>query len=113
MNYRNPSEKPPDKILTLLKHGRSNAITGRELAFKLGEPNDRQIRLAIRALIADGTPIASCTDNHKGFFITETREEREAYIQNLKARIRENALRLRDFKRATRALMNPGQLNLL
>jgi len=41
------------EVRSLLKYGRENAVTGKELARTLGYPNDRVIRQAIRELIGE------------------------------------------------------------
>lgn len=103
----------PSFIQKFLKLGQRNAITARELATKLGNYNDRAVRLAIRELIAQGIPIASSVTTPMGFFIADSRDETDAYISNLRSRIKEDAFRLRDFKRACRDIRSQGQLKLI
>jgi hypothetical protein len=99
-------------IMALLKKGRMNAIKGCELAKTLGFNDDRTIRLAIRELIRENTPIAASTGSKKvledgtevieppGYFIAESRLEADTYLSVMKGRLIEDALRRRDFKRA-------------
>jgi len=100
-------------ILRALRHGRQNAITGKELASRLGERDDRRVRLVIRDLIAAGHPIASAVNKPYGYFIANSPDEVTEYMNVLRSRLVEDAYRRRDFKRATKALTNPGQLSLL
>jgi len=103
-------------LLTILQlhRGKARAITGKELAQLLGEPDDRLIRREIRELIADGYPIASSTEKPYGYFMADTPEEAAQYLKQLKSRLVEDAYRRRDFKKAAaRALSKEKQLALL
>jgi len=103
-------------LLTILQlhRGKTRAITGKELAQILGEPNDRMIRKEIRELIADGHPIASSTEKPYGYFVIDTPEEAEQYLRQLKSRLVKDAYRRRDFKKAAaKALNKEKQLALL
>ena len=91
----------------LLRHeGQAHAITGRELAFLFGQRDDRQVRLAIRELIADMIPVASSS---KGYFIVATRKEAERCAQSFRSRLIEDALRRRDFRRAADQWLTPAE----
>lgn len=103
-------ENLKDAILHQLHRGRLNALPGRLLAQRLGFRDDRQIRLAIRELIAEGYPIASSVSPPMGFFIAESKKEAEQYLSDLKGRLVEDAYRRRDFKIAARAVLQPEQL---
>jgi hypothetical protein len=93
----------------LLRHeGKDRAITGRELANLFGYRNDRQIRLIIRELIAEGWPIASSTESPFGYFIVATRKEAEQYAVSIRSRLIEDALRRRDFRRAVDQYLTPA-----
>ena len=100
-------------VRSLLKYGRENAVTGKEPAKTLGYPNDRVIRVAIRELIADRVPIASSTVNPSGYFITKTEEEATKYLAVLRGRLVEDAYRRRDYKLASRVILDPYQMSLL
>ena len=103
------------ELLEILKlhRGRCNPITGKELAEILNEPEDRYIRSRIRDLIASGVPIASSVTFPFGYYIVETIAEANNYMQNLRDRLIENALRRRDFKRAVAKSFNgAGQLKM-
>ena len=106
-----PNKYLKPAILHYLHHGRAKAITGQELARFLNHPNDRQIRKAIRKLIATGLPIASSVGTPPGYYIAETPEEVAAYLSDLKARLVEDAYRRRDFKLASRRIF--GQIKLI
>ena len=80
--------------------GRANAVRGSEIASILGEKEDRQVRLIIRDLIAEGYPIASSVQKPYGYFMVKDREEAVDYQQSLKNRLIEDAIRLRDFRRS-------------
>jgi len=77
--------------------GRDQAVTGMELAKRLGHRNDREIRQVIRELIAEGLPVASCG---AGYFLATSYAEAREYADSLKGRLIEDALRRRDFRRA-------------
>src|SRR4030042_4005918 len=103
-------------LLTILQlhRGKTRAITGKELAQILGEPNDRMIRKEIRELIADGHPIASSTEKPCGYFMAETPEEVDQYLKQLKSRLVKDAYRRRDFKKAAaKALSKEKQQAIL
>jgi predicted DNA-binding transcriptional regulator YafY len=97
-----------------LHRGKQKAITGKDLAELLGEPNDRLIRREIRELISAGNPIASSTEKPYGYFLVETQDEANDYLGSLKGRLVEDAYRRRDFKAASaKALNKEKQLALL
>lgn len=100
-------------VRSLLKCGRENAVTGKELAKTLGYPNDRVIRVAIRELIEDRVPVASSTVTPGGYFITKSPEEATKYLAVLKGRLVEDAYRRRDYKLASRVILDPYQMSLL
>lgn len=104
--------KLKDAVLLRLKRGKLNALPGRILAQRLGFKDDRQIRIAIRNLIADGHPIAASVSPPMGFFIAETTKEATQYLSDLKGRLVEDAYRYRDFKVAARAVIQPEQLKM-
>jgi len=96
-------------ILRCLRHGNAQAITGRRLAELLGQTNDRRIRLAIRALIAEGVPVASSVHAPcMGYYIVSTPEEAGEYEAVMTARISEDAARQRDFRRAVERVYGEG-----
>ena len=92
----------PSQVKSILRshRGRANPITGRELAGLLGQRDDRQVRLAIRQLIAAGEPIASATESPPGYYLVQTPTEAREYMAELRGRLKEDALRRRDFRRA-------------
>lgn len=97
------------KLLSMLQHGKQNAIRGSELARLLGENDDRKIRLMIEELITEGIPIASSVSEPMGFFIIKNGDEASEYIRTLRNRIRENEKRLEAFERATAQYNPPSQ----
>lgn len=101
------------EIRSLLRYGRKNARTGKELAKVLGFSNDRCVRQTIRELIAEGLPIASSVTPPLGYFIASSLDEATNYMRNLKSRLVEDAYRRRDFKVAAREILQPCQLELL
>ena len=100
------------RLLMSLGKGRKQAITGKELAQIFSHKNDRQVRLIIRELIEEGYPIASTTGQPPGFFIAETKEEVLKYASGLRGRLIEDAIRRRNFLRASRQILQPEQLKL-
>jgi predicted HTH transcriptional regulator len=89
------------RILEILKlhRGHDRAITAKELT-KFTGIDDRAIRQEIRKLIAQGYPIASNLTRPYGYYIINTIQEAKEYMQQLRNRLIEDALRRRDFKRA-------------
>ena len=102
------------RLLQNLAYGQARAKKGPLLHQQCGykTSDDRPTRMMIRELIADGIPVASSTGKVKGYFIAETTEEVNAYIEQLTDRIREDAKRLRDFKKAARRVTHPEQLRM-
>lgn len=88
------------KQILLHHHGRRNAISGLAIAHRLGARDDRGVRLIIRRLIADGFPIASSVSPPLGYFIVETMAEAVEYQDSLLERLKKDAVRRRDFKKA-------------
>lgn len=97
-------------VLSALGHGAQAARTGNDLARVCGYRDDRYVRVMIRELIAEGVPIASSVSERMGFFIVQNEHEAAAYIRILKARIREDENRLRDFEAAVASYSLPEQL---
>ena len=102
-----------EETRALLQYGKENAVTGKELAKTMGLPNDRAVRQAIRELIADRVPIASSVTPPYGYFITRNEEEATKYLAVLKSRLVEDAYRRRDFRLASRVILDPYQMELL
>lgn len=100
------------EVRSLLRHGKDQARTGKELAKVLGFKNDRSVRLAIRDLIAEGVPVASSVIPPLGYFIANSIEEVIDYMKDLKGRLVNDAYRRRDFKLASRELLQPCQMEL-
>lgn len=101
------------QVLEELRYGKRNAIKGNELAYLIGEPNDRRIRVAIQELITEGTPIASSVTEPMGYFIVSNGEEAAEYIRVLKARRDEISKRLEEFQNACTKFQMPEQLSLI
>ena len=99
-------------MLATLRIGRANAITGKDIAHALGQPDDREIRLVIQELIGEGVPIASSVSEPMGFYIVANEHEAADYIKVLKERIREDMARLRDFETACHEFSIPEQRSL-
>ncbi len=104
---------PQQEVLGLIRGGRENAIKGSVMARILGLKNDRAVRRIILELIQQGYPIASDTGAPAGYFLARTPGEVHAYAQELRARLIKDALRRRDFLRASRPILQPEQLVLL
>ena len=89
-------------ISILMGHkGRDSAIKGSEITKMVGQRSDREVRIILRDLIAEGLPIASSVTEPYGYFIIETQQERNDYLALTRSRLIENALRRRDFKLAS------------
>ena len=100
------------RVLGMLKPGRRNARTGKDIARTLGQSDDRKIRLVIRELIAEGVPVASSVSDPMGFYIVASEYEAADYIRVLKERIKEDTARLRDFEAACHEFSIPEQRSL-
>ena len=100
--------EPQRQVLNILlwHKGRHRAIKGVGIAHRLGQSDDRQVRLIIRQLITLGYPIASAVTAPVGFFIVETKGEAQAYMQSLRSRLIEDALRRRDFGRSAGLMLD-------
>lgn len=100
-------------VRRLLQYGKEKARTGDSLARLLGYKGDREVRMAIRELIADGLPVASSvTPPYYGFYIANTIDEANDYLRVMRKRLVKDAYRRRDFKLAARNILQPGQLGL-
>ena len=98
------------EVRLLLRYGKEHARTGDELAKVLGFKDDRPVRLAIRKLIAEGLPVAA---SGNGYFIASSLDEAIEYMRTLKGRLVNDAYRRRDFKRASREILQPHQMVLI
>lgn len=106
----------PEELELLLRLGRDNARKAKELGeyFDAEYPDIRAVTIAVRELIKGGLPVAASTDALTGgYFITDTREEADHYILFMRSHIIELCKRMRDYKRAARPLLQPGQLPLM
>jgi predicted DNA-binding transcriptional regulator YafY len=100
-------------ILEKLGYGKETAVTASRLAQSLGIP-ERQLREEIRELITEGWAIASSVSGSRGgYFIANSAEEVEEYIQVTRSRLIQDATRIRDFKRAAKIIRKRHQLPLL
>lgn len=101
------------EVRSLLRYGKENARTGKDLAKVLGFKDDRLVRLVIRDLIAEGLPVASSVTPPFGFFIASSLDEARDYMRVLKGRLVQDAYRRRDFKIACREILHPHQMALI
>ena len=83
--------------------GRHRALTAKKIARMIHERfSIRQIRHIIQSLVDDfGYPIAATVNPPYGYFIPQTDEEKKEYVNNLTARIKSIAQRLRAFEKST------------
>ena len=103
------------RLLMSLGKGRKQAVRGSILAYQCGydaDGSDRMTRKMIALLIEEGYPIASTTSRPPGFFIAETKEEVKKYASGLRGRLIKDAIRRRDFLRASRVILQPEQLEM-
>jgi len=101
------------QVLNSLGRGKGRAIRGKDLARRLGQPDDRKIRLMIRELIDEGVPIASSVSEPMGFYIVANEIEAADYIRVLEGRIREDTARLAAFNKACSEFAIPEQPSLM
>jgi len=92
-------------IWAIIKYrkGAKRAITAKKIHRMIhGRYSIRQIRAIIQGLVNDlGLPIAATNHEPYGYFIPQTEEEKRAYCNNLIARIKSIATRLRAFEKNT------------
>ena len=103
------------RLLISLGKGRAQATKGSLLAYDCGydaDGSDRMTRKMIALLIEEGHPIASTTGTPPGFFIAETKEEVKKYASGLRGRLIKDAIRRRDFLRASRKILQPEQMKM-
>lgn len=100
-------------VRSLLWYGKEKARTGKDLAKILGFKDDRQIRLAIREIIAAGVPIISSVHSPYGYYIADNPEEIIEHLGELRHRALEVLGRYKDLKLAAREILQPCQLELL
>ncbi|MCJ7829182.1 MAG: hypothetical protein MUP81_05520 [Dehalococcoidia bacterium] len=92
--------------------GKDRAITAKELVRYTGK-DDRAIRIEIRGLIAQGIPVASNLTRPYGYYIANTIQEAKEYMQQLRNRLIQDAIRRRDFKRAAaKSFDGAGQIKM-
>ncbi len=84
-------------------NGRDRALTAKKICRMIhGRFSIRQIRTIIQGLVDNfGFPIAATVYPPYGYFIPQTDEEKREYCNNLTARIKSIATRLRAFEKAT------------
>ncbi len=104
----NSNTKNALKLILQNHEGRANAITRRELRELLNYHDDRQLRLMIRELIAEGLPVISCTEQPAGYYLPLTWDELKIGQLTIKSYLIEEAKRLRDLKRAGALWLTPG-----
>ena len=100
-------------ILAQLKHGHENALTCNTLKVILGERDTRHIREELLNLVIDGHRIAALAKPPYGYFIADTPEECQEYLDFLLKYIINLAIHRKYFKRDARPIMQRGQLPLL
>ena len=100
----------------LKKHhlGRDNAVTIRELQVELLpiRTYDREIRLAIRELNAEGVPIATTVHPPYGVYFAFSEDEINEYLANLGARMKAILQRMADINKIKAREFLRGQLDL-
>lgn len=90
-------------MILKFRKGRERAFTAKKICRMIhGRYSIRQIRSIIQALVDDyGLPIAATVHPPYGYFIPQTDEEKREYVNNLTARIKSIATRLRAFEKNT------------
>ena len=109
----NTNNELKQEVRYLLRYGKQNARTGSELATVLGFKDDRLVRLAIKDLIDEGLPVASSVKPPHGYFIASSYQEAQEYMRVLHSRLAGNAYRLKEFKHASREILQPYQMALI
>jgi len=99
-----------DVLKVLERHyGRTNPITGKEIAEALDVRGTREIRQKILELTNDGIPIASSASKPPGYFICGSVAEMEEYSNFLKSYMKDIAVHRWRFIKAS-YLYRTGQL---
>ncbi len=90
-------------VVLMVCRGRERALTAKKIRQRINKRYTiRQIRSIIQALIEDyGLPIAATVHPPYGYFIPQTDKEKDEYANNLKARIKSIATRLKAFEKNT------------
>ena len=101
------------EVRALLRYGKENARTGKELARILGLRDDRLVRHAIRGLIAEGLPIISSVQPPYGYYIADNANEVIEHLGELRHRAIEVLGRYKDLKLASRKILQPHQMVLI
>ncbi len=99
-------------VLEQLEFGKEHAVTGAALARRLGEPGTRAMRIVMRELVKEGYLVTSSPSSPPGYYLANNAEEAREHMAFMKSYLIEEARRLRDYKLAARALLNPHQLTL-
>jgi len=86
-----------------VRRGREHAFTAKKIHQMINRRYSiRQIRSIIQALVDDyGFPIAATVYPPYGYYVPVTNEEKKEYVNNLIARIKSIAERLKAFEKAT------------
>lgn len=84
-------------ILDYIPEGRENAISRRDLAARTGL-TDRQVRLAVKALVRQGVPILS-SSSCRGYWYSEDISELEGFIRESESRYRTEQVTLARLKK--------------
>ena len=103
------------RLLMSIGKGRQQAITGKELAYHCrydADGSDRMTRKMIGLLIEEGYPIAASTSKPMGYYLAETKQEVNDYAQTIRSRLIKDAIRRRDFLRASRVILQPEQMKM-
>lgn len=90
-------------LILMVCRGRERALTAKKIRQRInGRYTIRQIRSIIQALIEDfGYSIAATSHPPYGYYIPQNEDEIKEYANNLKARIRSIAYRLKAFEKNT------------
>ncbi len=86
------------QLIRFLKRGSNNSITAREIALHFGISDggvEVPIRDVIRQAIGDGQLIGS---NNRGFFLIDSEEEYNTYLESLQNRQRGIGKRIRNLR---------------
>ncbi len=79
--------KPRLKAILQHHEGRAKAITRREIKNLLGYQNDRQLRLIIAELRADGLPVLFATNRPAGYYVPVTWAELKTGLDSFRSYI--------------------------
>ena len=105
--------KPRLKGILSSHQGRARAITRREIKNMLGYQNDRQLRLIIAEIRAEGLPVLFATNKPAGYYVPATWEELRAGLDSFRSYIIDLCIQRARIKKAGELSLYSSKQGLL